>query len=170
MKKYQCLLLGFLLFFSACSRNDGPISTGHVFSAADVKISLSSIATRTLPVLGDSAYEQLNSKWILSHYGQWKADLFDKGVTKWDSRFDCNRFAASFASSVQLKFYSLKFHSYTKAQAGAIGEIWYKPDNGAYHAINIIFTETGIRFFEPQNGTFIELSDKEKLSIGFIRI
>lgn len=120
--------------------------------------------------VGDRSYSVINSTWLQAHWPEFRDDLFAKDVVGWDTRFDCNKFAAAFVSSVQLKYYRAQWRSWKPGQAAAIGEIWYVPtgaENG--HAIVAAVTEKGLQFMEPQSGKFVALTDTERRSIYFTR-
>ena len=137
-----------------------PMSTGRVIAASD------------LPGWkGDTHYGEVNSAWLREFYGRWKADLFKKGVVKWDKRFDCNRFASHFAADAQIAYFVENFHSYTKGQAAAIGEVWYLVggQSGRAHAIVLAYTERGPIYIEPQTGKEVQLTAEERQSIYFAR-
>jgi hypothetical protein len=136
------------------------MSTGRVIAAQD------------LPGWkGDTAYGEINSAWLKGFYIRWKADLFRKGVVKWEKRFDCNRFAAHFAAEAQIAYYIENFHSWTDGRAAAVGEIWYlvdgQKDRG--HAIVLAYTERGPVYIEPQTGKEVTLTSAERESVYFMR-
>jgi hypothetical protein len=162
------------LFLPACSKKDSAkIDTGKELPAVLVEPQFQAYFPGQ-PVgqwafTPDTSYAVVNSAWLPAFYARWRADIFDKGVTKWDGRYDCNKFAASFCAAAQLEYYRDKFHSWDKGQALAVGEIWYRPDVGGAHAIVAAVTERGVLFIEPQNGQEVKLSPKELAGIFFKR-
>jgi hypothetical protein len=154
------------LFTSCTERSQSKSSTGVVVDRSELSAHVGSA------FLPDTHYAVVSYDWIAQFHTQWKADLFRKGVTRWDERFDCNKFAASLAAAAQLEFYRENFHSDTKAQALAIGEIWYFPNGSTLigHAIVAAYTDRGLVFIEPQgDGSTMSLSDTEIRSIFFKR-
>lgn len=116
-------------------------------------------------VAGDELYATVSSDWILDFYLEFRKELFAKGVTKWDERFDCNHFAGYFVELAQTKFYLDNFQSRSAAQTLALGMYWYRQDSApTSHAVVVAITEIGVRFFDPQTGKFIVLSPAERAS------
>ncbi len=147
-------------FVNACTpRPPDPVSTGVVIPSKD------------LPgIKGDTAYGQVNSAWLHGFYARWHHDLFEKGVTKWEERFDCNRFASHYQAAAQIEYYVDNFHSWTPGRALALAEVWYKPDRSATgHAIVEAYTENGAVYIEPQTGRIFQLTAAEKASVYFRR-
>jgi hypothetical protein len=104
MKTFRFLALALLagvLAFSGCAKKGSEkIDTGKVYTAAEMP------AGAFKP---DTAYGQVNSAWLAGFYERWRADIFDKGVVKWEGRFDCNKFAASYCAAAQLEYYRDNF-------------------------------------------------------------
>lgn len=117
------------------------------------------------PILEDETYQLVNPKGIHGLYENYRKDLFNKGIVKWDQRFDCNRFSLAFCSFAQISYYN----NSGDAQSIAVGEVYYVRDNGGPHAINIIVTPTNFIFIEPQSGEILNLTQSEKFSINFIK-
>lgn len=117
----------------------------------------------------DSSYAVISDDSLKTLYSQWRSQLSSKGIIKWDSTFDCNRFAQSFAAFVQEKYFAVSFHAQSPAQAVAIGEAWYTPKGKGKHAVNVILLSTGFVFFEPQDGTFLILDREEYKSIELLK-
>jgi hypothetical protein len=155
-----CILLA-ILALSACAPQPAEqMSTGTTIPAAN------------LPGWkGDAVYGQVSSAWLKDFHARWKADLFSKGVVRWDGRFDCNRFAAHFAAAAQIEYYTQNFHSWTAGQAAAVGEVWYLigGQKGRGHSIVLAYTERGPTYFEPQTGKEVALSAAEQQSIYLTR-
>lgn len=156
------LALAVLFLFAACSKPPGAkIDTEKVYTAAELPAGFK----------GDTAYGQVNSKWLPEFYKRWRTELFDKGVVRWEGRFDCNKFAAAFCSSAQIEYYMDNFHTWTPGQALAVGEVWYKPDaaGGKGHAVIVAMTERGAVYIEPQTGGEITMTSRELESVFFKR-
>lgn len=143
---------------AGCSKASGNAqSTSRVLSSVEVRGLVPNA------ICGDSAYAEVSSVWLAEFYETYKAELFRQGVVKYDSRFDCNHFAAYYASLAQTKFYLNNFQSWTKAQSLAVGQFWYFR-NGSGHAIVIALTERGVVFVEPQTGLEVVLTPTERQS------
>ncbi|HYC70072.1 MAG TPA: hypothetical protein VEB66_02635 [Opitutaceae bacterium] len=121
-------------------------------------------------ILGERVYAEVNSAWLPRWYRTYREQLFKIGLTRWDSRFDCNRFA-DFYSNLAQAFFSLEmFHSNTPAQALALGPFWYvRADGGGSHAIVQAVTERGRIFIDPQTGEEMKLSALEQQS-GYVQL
>ena len=48
-------------------------------------------------VLGDASYGVVREAWVPEFYARFRSDL-SRTLVGWDERFDCNRFAALFAT------------------------------------------------------------------------
>lgn len=121
-------------------------------------------------ILGEALYAEVNSEWLPHWYGTFRAQLFRIGLTRWDARFDCNRFADCYANLAQA-FFSLEMNrSRTRAQALALGPFWYvRADGKGTHAIVQAVTERGRIFIDPQTGREMKLSPLEEQS-GYVQM
>lgn len=121
-------------------------------------------------ILGEAVYAEVNSEWLPHWYGTFRAQLFKIGLTRWDPRFDCNRFADFYANLAQA-FFSLEMsRSGTPAQALALGPFWYvRGDGRGTHAIVQAVTERGRIFIDPQTGREMKLSALEEQS-GYVQL
>lgn len=134
-----------------------PISTGLIMSGLEVQSRAPGVVT------GDLIYAEVNSVWLHRWYHTFRGELFRLGVTKWDERFDCDRFAGLYAGMAQACFYREMFHSRSRATALALGPYWYPRANGkGGHAIIQALTERGRIFIDPQTGAELNLSPSEQ--------
>lgn len=173
-KKCKIFLLAIacIVLVNGCGpKKDAPFSTGQIIS----KIDLCNLFGASYTILrnvyaGDSHYAVVNSKYLPEFYDEFRKELFDKGVVKWDERFDCNHFASYYISLAQVKFYAKSWNSNTKAQTLAMGIYWYTKDNNqGNHAIVVILTENGLVYLEPQTGKMVKLTESEKNS-SFLKV
>jgi hypothetical protein len=133
--------------------------TGRIFSNAELR------ALAPGAILGEDNYAEVNSAWLARWYPTFRAKLFKIGLTHWDRRFDCNRFADFYANLAQAWFALEMFHSDTPAEALALGPVWYRrDDNRGSHAIIQALTERGRVFIDPQTGEEVQLSLNERRS------
>lgn len=147
-----------MLPFFGCSKQPeraNPAVTARVLSPADLQLQLGGT------LCGDSAYAEVSSASLRPYYDEFRQALFDQGVTKWDSRFDCNHFASYYVARAQAQFYLANFQKRTAPQTLALGVIWYQSPRGP-HAIVAAFTERGLLFIEPQTGGELQLSPTER--------
>lgn len=121
---------------------------------------------------GDNVFQPVTREQILASHEEMKSELFRKGLVRWDERFDCNRFVSYQVSLLQVQHFLRNFHASAsaRAQALAVGQVWYKPDavpanSGARHAILEGVTPEGIVHFDSTTGKFVNLSAAEKQSI-----
>ncbi|MCF3652408.1 hypothetical protein [Synoicihabitans lomoniglobus] len=136
--------------------------TGRVISPTEIK----SLHKKT--VLGDNSYAEVNSAWLAQFNADFKSELHRLGITKWDDRFDCNRFTDLYRSLAQAHYFRVSFHRAIPAEALALGPIWYvRESSGRSHAIIQALTERGRVFIEPQTGKELVLSPRELRSTFF---
>lgn len=133
--------------------------TGRIMSDADLRTLLPGA------ILGDKSYAEVNSAWLARWYPIFRSRLFKIGLTQWNARFDCNRFADFYANLAQAFFAVEMFHSNTQVDALALGPVWYRRDyNRGAHAVIQAVTERGRIFIDPQTGAEIQLSPAERRS------
>lgn len=122
-----------------------------------------------VPLMPDETYQLVNEMALQSFYKIYSKELFDKNVVGWESNFDCNRFSQYYAALSQINYFKDNFRS-GRAQAIAIGEVYYKSKTRGKHAINFAVTPNRIVFIEPQTGAQIDLTKDEIRSIFFIKL
>ena len=163
------IILGLVGLFWGCGPTSEtssiPAGTGVVLSAMDVVNRVT-----PFPWMGDQSYAVVRREWVEVFYKEFRRDLFDRDVVRWNERFDCNHFSAYFVSLAQIRYYADNWGKNTGATTLAIGERWYVPGSRkplvgqapkAGHAIVVMVTENGVEHFEPQTGQFITLSKEE---------
>lgn len=153
------VLAAILCGWLGCSKRTdaAPIAGSRVLTAADVRQAV------PLAFCGDATYAEVNSAVLPALYDDFRAEVFRRGVTKWDARFDCNHFAGYFVALAQTRFYLANFQSRTPAQTLALGTFWYQSARGG-HAIVVALTERGRVFLEPQTGAEVKLTPAEENS------
>jgi hypothetical protein len=162
-RSYHLFLLALfaaLLIAAGCAKRSLPRdSTGTVYAAVELDSGMK----------GDSHYAQVNREWLPVYWAEWRDELWRKhSVVNWDSRFDCNHFAAKFVADANVTFYLSNFHSNTRAQSLALAVIYYRPASmDTAHALVQAHTQHGREFFEPQTGQFVQLSADEVASVFF---
>lgn len=119
--------------------------------------------------ISDGSYNITTLEWIIQKfYPFFVKKLEELGVSVWDEKWDCDDFSSFFRSLAQI------CHRKSKgtAEGIAIGEVYYHQDgdNMGNHAINVIFSESGPIFFEPQQGLPKKLSTAEVNSIYYFKI
>ncbi len=114
--------------------------------------------------LGDEAYAEVNSAWPAGWYETFRHELFALGVMRLDERFDCNRFADAYTSLAQVAFYRASFSRSTRANALALGPVWYQRERGGAHAVVQALTERGLIYIDPQSGREVQLTASERRS------
>jgi len=118
-------------------------------------------------VIRDSSYACPQKQWLLyPYYNYYVKILKSFGVASYRSDWDCDDFASLYANVAQICHRKM-----TSGKEGlAVGECYYKKENGEYHAVNVAIVENNdIVFVEPQTGGELELNSCEKASIFFLR-
>jgi hypothetical protein len=149
------LLIACVLVLAGCARKELPLSSGGHVSGPALSAMLGGA------VMGDDTYAVVSREALPRMYEEFRGELFSKGVTKWDERFDCNHFASYYVALAQTKYYLANFHSGAAPQSLALGVYWLKDGNGA-HALVVALTDAGIVFIEPQTGKEVALTGKQK--------
>lgn len=133
--------------------------TGRVLTAGELR------QLRPDAILAEESYAEVNASWLPQYYREFRNELFRLGITRWDERFDCNRFADLFTSLAQAHFFRAAFHSRTPAKALALGPYWYiRADGSGAHAIVQAITQHGPVYLDPQTGEQVELAPGEKFA------
>lgn len=133
--------------------------TGRILTAGELR------QLRPNAILAEDCYAEVNASWLPQYYREFRSELFRLGITRWDERFDCNRFADLFTSLAQAHFFRATFHSHTPAKALALGPYWYiRADGSGAHAIIQAMTQHGPVYFDPQTGEAVELAAGEKFA------
>ena len=94
---------------------------------------------------------------ILKNYRKFS---FDSGV-KYSRKYDCEDFARGMQHYFQVRYYKSNY----KDQSFALGVASYHTDEGVNHALCIVVIGEKVVFIEPQNGRYVELSEKEKENV-----
>jgi hypothetical protein len=155
------LVAGLFLFPSCAKKEASPLASGQLVQNPGL----------ALPgFVGDGPYAVVKADALPGFYSDFKAELFDKGVVKWDERFDCNHFASYYIAKAQVGYYLANFHSSTPAQTLALAEVWYRPGGGIKgHAIVAALTDQGLVFIEPQTGGRLTLTPAERASCYLVK-
>jgi hypothetical protein len=114
----------------------------------------------------DENFNLPKSEWIFDKFYPWfHEELTRYGVSEWNKKFDCDDFAAFFRILAQI------CHKKSKGSTDglAVGEIHYDQENTGPHAINVVLTEKGPIFIEPQTGEQLILTKNEQNSIYRVR-
>lgn len=153
-----------LLAFAACSRNDTASPAAGTVRAHELP----------LPgFIGDETYARVRAAAIPALHEDFLAALSRQGMSsRWDRKFDCNRFAALWIGLAHARYAVEQWHSRQAPQALALAEVWYRPDGaspGTGHAIVAAVTESGLLYIEPQTGAIVHLSAAERASVYFVR-
>ena len=113
----------------------------------------------------DNVYRSPDKDWVTDElyfkgYQKW---LHENNAGNWRETWDCDDFSRSFKLYAQLCHHRQAQLDRHKLPEGiSIGVIEYHTDGGGVHSANIIYTEGVLKFFEPQTGKYIELSETEK--------
>ena len=120
--------------------------------------------------ISDSDYSIPTKKWVTRNYKKYYKKKMNEDKTLgllWKEKHDCDNFSTAY------RMYLQALHSIQPGKSGesiAVAEIWYMRDIGGGHAINLVIVDDyQPLFIEPQTGDEVKLSNKEKLSIWFVR-
>lgn len=139
---------------AGCSRQEHALTTGATVEA------------RALPGTfhGDATYAIVRADALPALHENFAAVLSNQGLVQWDSRYDCNHFAALWVSLAQARYAAAAWHSDTKAQTLALAEVWFYSASGG-HAIVAAVTDRGLVYLEPQTGREITLPPVARLAL-----
>lgn len=158
------LAVSLLALVSCAKREKSPMATGQVVTNYQ-------LVSETGPAItADTAYAVVRHDSLPDIYASFRKEIFDKGVTKWDERFDCNHFASYYVALAQTRYYLDNWGSGSSAQTLAMGVLFYrKGGNGGGHAIVEAKTDKGVVDIEPQTGQVFVLTEAERQSV-FLRL
>lgn len=156
--------MGFLARLFA-KPNPAP-STGRTFTSAQLAgLQLSGVPAH----FSDDTFAEVSADWLPAFFPDFRAVLFREGIVKWDSRFDCDNFAAFYVALAQIRFFAASFHAVTPATSLALGEFWYRRDTGGSHAVVLAITSRGPVWIEPQTGAELTLTAQERASCFLLK-
>lgn len=148
--------LAIVLFcLAGCARKDVSLATSERVSGVALSAAFGGA------VVGDDSYAVVSRSALPAFYEAFRAELFSKGVTKWDERYDCNHFASYYVSLAQVRYYLGGFHTFNAPQSLALGVYWYR-DGSIAHALVAALTDAGIVFIEPQTGKEVVLTKRQQ--------
>jgi hypothetical protein len=115
----------------------------------------------------DATYNPPSIEWVESVFKSYKTLATMAKVWRWREHHDCDDKATMFRCVACAKWAQRKARA---SQGVAVGEVWYMPDAGGAHAINVVVATNGsLKYVEPQGPKWVELSKKEIGSIFFVR-
>lgn len=127
--------------------------------------------------VSDTEYSIPKSSWLTGDfYSLYRSWTIRERLYEWKSYHDCDN------KSITFMAFAAMCHSKTMAarqkegkdtvQGIAVGMIFYLINGNKKkgHAINVVHSEKGIQFFEPQNGRILNLTKKERDSIWMVII
>ena len=137
--------------------------------------------------VADDTYETPSKEWVLDTFPAWYKDyMFKAGLDKWVETNDCDDKSSlfkGFAQSAHMAYFyralTQSAHSLSvdylnlSSQSIAIGELWFKVDDGCTHAVNcaVIKVEQDFQLLiiEPQTCEELKLSVSELASVYYVR-
>jgi hypothetical protein len=115
----------------------------------------------------DESYTCPTEAWVESVFRAYKTLMKWLKVLSWRKHHDCDDKAGGFRWLCGVKW---GMPQSQKTQGVAVGEVWYRTDQGGRHAINVVFLDAfTIRFVEPQGPKWVALSTAERDSVYFAR-
>lgn len=167
-----------------CSRQAGndKIATGKVIDRTEVvqKLILEGVPVFNIE-LSSFAYAEVNEQSIPGLVADFRSALFKAGVpvsdvtgqSGYDQRFNCTGFSDFFAGYSSARLMGELWHSPLQVQRSAVFVVWFTQDAAPVdaqgrkigHAINLLLTQNGARWLEPQTGAKLTLSVTERSTV-----
>lgn len=122
--------------------------------------------------IADDNYSIVSYEWVNSvGKQQYNKFLVSLNMHKWSSNSsDCDDFSKAFTVFIKAAVRKIDPSRYTPA----VGEVYYYPDSGGNHALNIIFTykdnDIVISFFDSTKNKFVDLTASEIKSIYYVSL
>jgi hypothetical protein len=142
---------------------------------ADIIALVAKAGIPRMPDFGGMIYAVPTRAWLSGpFYDYLKKVLWNFGTDTWAVKWECRDFSRAYATFAQV-CNALTAGTPDKADALAVGEVWFLPDAsrgmapGSGHAINAAITEGGLIFLDPQNDQEWAMTPDEKASIYFFR-
>ena len=141
--------------------------SGTVLTAADFNAQVGNLWPAA-----DESYAVLRAAALRDHYLWFRGEIVKLGINTGEPAFDCDNFAHLFRDFTNIKFYTSQWKGdCPKAQSAAVAAYWFRfyrdryfgaalPPNSA-HAINVVVTDEGVKWIEPQTGEIITLNENE---------
>lgn len=104
-------------------------------------------------ICGKLTYALVREDYILGLLDRSKTALSKSGIRQWQPTATCTLYALAAVALALQEYYAAAFHDASPAPALAAGSVWFRPDSGGGHAINVFITPTGPRFADPQVAT-----------------
>lgn len=137
-------------------------------SQAELRYDFPEIVKGEVFFFADSQYELPKADWLLGPFWLWlrKGVMLPLGLTDYeDSKWDCDDFSRFYAASAGI----CHKRSAKRNSAIAVGEFWFRREDGVKHAICVAITDKGRIFIEPQTGEEVILSKQEIQSSWLVR-
>lgn len=122
--------------------------------------------------IADDYYSIVSYDWV-NNTGkqQYNKFLVSLNMHKWSKNSsDCDDFSKAFTVFIKAAVRKIDPSRYTPA----VGEVYYYPDSGGNHALNIIFTykdnDIVISFFDSTKNKFVDLTTSEIESIYYVSL
>lgn len=125
--------------------------------------------------LSDTDYSIPKSSWLTGDfYNLYRKWTSKERLYEWKEYHDCDNKSVTFmafASMCHAKTMAAREREGKETVQGiAVGMIYYliNGDKNRGHAINVVHSDKGIQFLEPQNGRILNLTTKERDSIWLV--
>lgn len=163
------ILLSLFLAFAGCTKQEGgKPHTGEVIPSSEIRNMLAPLGWQGN--YGSQTYAKVDEAWLAGFYDRYRSHMFSAySVVRWDAKADCDFWAQQYAAHAKAEFFNASFHEDTKAEQVAVGEFWYAPNPATPHlghAINVLVTNRGVVFIEPQTGKRVNIT-REQIAGGY---
>ncbi len=117
--------------------------------------------------VSDQKYAIVDRDWLETEwYNYYRKVLDGLNIHGWSHDFDCDNFASLYCALLQVCHKA----GNTTSDGISVGEFWYITEDGSGHAIvTAIVGDNQVIYIEPQSGSVLSLTDKERYSCLFVR-
>jgi hypothetical protein len=144
--------------------------SGTVLSAEDFNNAVGNVWPAA-----DESYAVLKADALPAFYVWFRSETDRLGLRPDIGRLDCDDWAHLYRDLLNARWYKAQWEGTSpKAQSAAVAAYWFRLYRSNYlggnvlpasgHAINVLVTDEGVKYLEPQTGAFVELNQDEVAS------
>ena len=145
----------------------GNVKTVGKFTASEVDRILRENGITCQIKITDRTYAIVDDDCVAGSFYNYYASLLDKlGIKNWREDYDCDSFSLFFVGLIQISHYV----SRTDTEGPGLGFVQYRPTGSPIDHVLVmkLNKDRSLRYFEPQSGSFKELSKCERNSMSFV--
>jgi len=138
-----------------------------ILSSRNITSKIKSEFRNAYVLLTDANYAVPDRDWLqYTFFNMFYKNLSENNIFNWKKYHDCDNKAFKywqFASDCHALTMMIREKQGLPIYEGiAVGVFCFKQDTKYGHAVNFAITNLGVEFIEPQNGSFISLTQDEK--------